>query len=85
MGIYMDLDAHKHTIFVTEIESDGQFGEQNETQNNQYAWDTFRSGYLDLKPETALEISAKGKYVARLLRDIGFFVNVANPSRMPDV
>ena len=42
----------------------------------------FRSRYLDLRPEIALEVSTPGKYIARKLRDIGFSVHLADPSKL---
>ena len=42
----------------------------------------FKSRYLDLKPEIALEVSTSGKYIARKLRDMGFSVHLADPSKL---
>lgn len=64
------------------MENDGTIGEQYEVQNNQDAWDAFRSRCLDLNPDIALEVSTTGKYVARKLRDMGFSVHVADPVKL---
>ena len=42
----------------------------------------FKSRYLDLKPEIALEVSTSGKYIARILRYMGFSVHLADPSKL---
>ena len=36
----------------------------------------------EVKPEIALEVSTTGKYVARMLRDIGLSVHIADPIRL---
>ena len=43
----------------------------------------FKDRYLEHKPEIALEVSTSGKYVTRLLRDMGFSVHMADPSKLP--
>lgn len=64
------------------MESNGTVGEQYEIMNSENAWDVFRSRYMDLKPEIALEVSTTGKYVARMLRDMGFSVHMAEPAKL---
>ena len=80
--ILIGLDLHKRTVFVTELNDDGSINEQYEIANDEESWKGFGSRYLELKPEIALEISTTGKYVARMLRDIGFSVHIADPIKL---
>ena len=80
--IYIGLDVHKRSVYITEMENDGTIGEQYEIANNEESWNAFRDRYFDLKPEIALEVSTTGKYVARLLRDMGFSIHLADPVKL---
>ena len=80
--ILIGLDLHKRTVFVTEMNDDGSINEQYEIANDEESWKGFGSRYLDLKPEIALEVSTSGKYIARILRDMGFSVHKADPIRL---
>jgi transposase len=83
VGIIMGLDVHKRSIYVTELKDDGNKSEQYEMANSEDCWNEFRDRYLNQKPEIALEVSTSGKYVTRLLRDMGFSVHMADPSKLP--
>ncbi len=37
---------------------------------------------MQLKPDIATEMSTSGKYVARLLRDMGFSIHVGDPANL---
>ncbi len=80
--ILIGLDVHKRTVYITEMNEDGSIGEQYEIENTEDSWEDFRSRYLDLRPEIALEVSTSGKYVARKLRDMGFSVHLADPVKL---
>ena len=60
----------------------GSVDEQYEIKNDDGSWNTFRERYLGAKPEIALEVSTTGKYVARLLRDMGFSIHMADPIKL---
>jgi len=64
------------------MNDDGSINEQYEIANDEESWKGFGSRYLELKPEIALEVSTTGKYVARMLRDMGFSVHIADPIRL---
>ena len=81
--IIIGLDVHKHSIYVTELKEDGNIKEQYEIVNSEECWNEFKDRYLSQKPEIALEVSTSGKYVTRLLRDMGFSVHMADPSKLP--
>ena len=83
VGIIIGLDVHKRSIYVTELKDDGNITEQYEMANSEDCWNEFRDRYLKQKPEIALEVSTSGKYVTRLLRDMGFSVHMADPSKLP--
>ena len=61
---------------------DGKIGKQFRMLNDTSSWDEFRDHYLSLKPESSLEVSTSGKYIARMLRDMGFSIHMADPSRL---
>ena len=83
VGIIIGLDVHKHSIYVTELKEDGNINEQYEMANSEDCWNEFKDRYLKQKPEIALEVSTSGKYVTGLLRDMGFSVHMADPSKLP--
>ena len=64
------------------MEEDGTIRENYEIENSEEAWNTFVGRYISVKPEMALEQSTSGKYVARLLRDRGFSVHLADPLKL---
>lgn len=64
------------------MKEDGGIGEQYEMANAEDSWAEFRTRYLYLKPEISLEVSTSGKYVARMLRDMGFSVHLADPVKL---
>lgn len=80
--IYIGLDVHKRSVYITEIENDGTVKEQYQVENSMQSWNAFRERYLPMSPEIALETSTSGKYAARLLRDMGFSIHLADPSRL---
>lgn len=71
IAIYIGMDVHKRTVYITEMEEDGIVCQQYEIENNKDAWDAFISQYLEKRPEIALEMSTSGKYVARVLSNSG--------------
>ncbi len=64
------------------MNDDGSINEQFEIANDEESWKAFGSRCMELKPEIALEVSTTDKYVARMLRDIGFSVHIADPIRL---
>ncbi|MGC8664003.1 MAG: IS110 family transposase [Thermoplasmata archaeon] len=76
------LDVHKDLVYVTQMEEDGKIIEQYEMENREESWSRFVGKYLLEMPEIALEASTSGKYVARLLRDAGFSVHMADPKKL---
>ena len=82
VGIYIGLDVHKSSVYVTAMDEEGNVCESYGIENTESALNAFRSRYLDLRPEIALEVSTSGKYIARKLRDMGFSVHLADPSKL---
>ena len=80
--ICIGLDVHKNSVYATQLKEDGSIGEQYEFKNSEESWLEFKKRYIVLKPEIALEVSTSGKYVARLLRDMGFSVHMADPVKL---
>ena len=76
------LDVHKNTVYVTEMLEDGYVKEQYDIGNDEEAWKEFTEKYSLLKPQIALEVSTSGKYVARMLRNNGFSVHMADASKL---
>ena len=76
------IDVHKRLVNITEMEEDGSVIENYEIENSEESWNAFTERYLSMKPEIALEQSTSGKYVARLLRDRGFSVHIADPVKL---
>ena len=63
-------------------DDDEKIMEQSEIGNNINELEQFRSRYIDLNPEIALEVSTTGKYIAGKLRDMGFHVHLADPFKL---
>ncbi len=64
------------------MNEDGRIVEQYEMPNSDEEWRKFREKYIELKPDIAMEMSTSDKYVARLLRDMGFSVHIADPANL---
>ena len=69
-------------VNITEMDGDGSVRENYEIENNEEAWKAFVERYSGTKQEIALEQSTSGKYVARLLRDRGLSVHLADPVKL---
>ena len=76
------MDVHKRTVYVTELEDNGDVKERYEIVNCDESWQDFIHRYRADEAEIALETSTSGKYAARLLRDNGFSVHLADPSKL---
>ncbi len=59
------------------MKENGELGNLYEIKNDVESWNVFRERYISMKPEIALEVSTSGKYVARMLRDMGFSIQRA--------
>ena len=64
------------------MKENGDVKERYEIVNEESAWTEFRKRYISMKPEISLEVSTSGKYIARKLRDMGFSVHLADPSKL---
>ncbi|MDA8056014.1 MAG: IS110 family transposase [Thermoplasmatales archaeon] len=80
--MWIGLDVHKCSVYITEMKEDGNISEQYEIENKDESWNVFRDRYLEVRPEIALEVSTTGKYVARLLRDMGMKAHIADPVKL---
>ena len=73
------IDAHKLSESVCVTDDDGNIMEEYSMNNTDESWRSFMEKYRESNPKIAVESSTTGKYVARLLRDHGFEVHLANP------
>ena len=80
--ILIGMDVHKRSVYITEMEDNGNVNEQYEIKNDESSWIDFRERYLSKDPEISLEVSTSGKYVAGKLRDMGFSIHLSDPSRI---
>ena len=76
------MDVHKRTVYVTEMNENGEIKERYEIVNCDESWNEFIHRYRTCEVEIALETSTSGKYAARLLRDNNFSVHLADPSKL---
>jgi len=79
------IDVNKESVYVTAIEEDGTIVEQYEMPNNYKEWTKFKEKYLKLKPDIVMEISTSGKYVAGLLKNMGFSIHIADPADLDSI
>ena len=80
--ILIGMDVHKRSVYITEMEDNGNVNEQYEIKNDESSWIDFRERYLSKDPEISLAVSTSGKYVAGKLRAMGFSIHLADPSRI---
>ncbi len=82
VGICIGLDVHKNRVFLTQLKEDGSIAERYEFKNIEESWIEFNKKYMVLNSEIALEISTSGKYVASMLRDMGFSVHLTDAMKL---
>ncbi|MHB1622178.1 MAG: IS110 family RNA-guided transposase [Cuniculiplasma sp.] len=82
---YIGLDVHKRSVYNTLMKEDGSAIKQYEFANTEEEWIKFRDLYLSPENQVGLEMSTSGKYVARMLVDMGFSVHVMDPSKFPQI
>ena len=70
------LITFKSSVFMIEMEDNGDVKEQYEISNDESAWAWFRERYHSMEQEISLEASTSRKYVARKLRDMDFSVHL---------
>jgi len=78
----IEIDVHKKSVYVTAIDEDGMVLEQYEMPNSDEEKRIFREKYIELKTDIAMEMSTFCKYVARLLRNMGFSIHIADPANL---
>ena len=81
--ILIGMDVHKRSVYIIEMEENGDVKERYEIVNNESSLTEFMERYLSMQPEISLEVSTTGKYVAGKLRDMGFSIHMADPSKLP--
>ncbi len=79
------IDMHKESVYVTALDENGTIVERYEMPNNYKEWTKFKEKYLKLKPDIALKMSTSGKYVAGLLKNMGFSVHIADPAALDSI
>ncbi len=81
-GLIIAIDVHKRKEVVCETDDGGKIVKEYEFENTEEEWKTFMDWHRGTGARIALESSTTGKYAARLLRDNGFEVHMANPRKM---
>ncbi len=76
------IDAHKSNASITVMDDIGNIVEKLKVPNSIEVWNNFSAKYLSDKPKIAIESSTAGKYLAKLLRDFGFEIHLANPKEL---
>ena len=76
------IDVHKRKEVVCETDDGGKIVKEYEFKNTEEEWKTFMDRHRGTGARIVLESSTMGKYAARLLRDNGFEVHMANPRKM---
>jgi transposase len=80
--MYIGIDAHKLSESICVTDDAGTIVEEYKMENTQENWNGFMNRYGRECTEIAVEASTSGKYVARLLRDNGFKIHLANPNEL---
>ncbi|WMT49122.1 MAG: hypothetical protein RE472_08635 [Thermoplasmatales archaeon] len=55
--LLIGMDVHKRSVYITELEENGNVKEQYEIVNNESTWTEFKDGYICMKTEISLEVS----------------------------
>jgi transposase len=80
--VKIGVDVHKSMVNITEMVEDGVVIRNYKMQNTEESWNRFAEEHAYQKPDIALEQSTSGKYVARLLRNRGLSVHLADPAKL---
>jgi len=78
--MYIGIDARKLSESIRVTDDAGTIVDEYKIKNTQENWNGFMNRYGRECTEIAVEASTSGKYVARLLRDNGFKIHLANPN-----
>ncbi|MGC8563139.1 MAG: IS110 family transposase [Thermoplasmata archaeon] len=76
------IDIHKRKEVVCETDENGKILNEYAFSNTEKEWNAFMEQHREPGMRIALEASTSGKFAARLLRDHGFEVHMANPRKM---
>ena len=79
------MDVHKHKEVVCETDDSGKIVKEYDFDNTEKEWNAFMDQHRKPGTRIVLEASTSGKFAARLLRDHGFEVHMANPRKMSEV
>ncbi len=75
------IDAHKLSESVCVTDNEGKIVEEYRMDNTEKEWNVFMGKYSK-DSDVVVESSTTGKYVARMLRDNGFRIHLANPKAL---
>ena len=79
------MDVHKRKEAVCETDDSGNIVKEYDFGNTEKEWNAFMDQHRESGTRIALEASTSGKFAARLLRDHGLEVHMANPRKMSEV
>ncbi len=78
---WIGIDAHKSSATIAVMDDNGNVIEMYKVNNDLQAWTTFYLKYSG-NATVAIESSTAGKHIARLLRDFGMDIHIANPNKL---
>jgi len=78
---WIGIDANKSSATIAVMDDNGNVIEMYKVNNNMQAWTTFSLKYSG-NATVAIESSTAGKHIARVLRDFGMDVHLANPNKL---
>ncbi len=78
---WIGIDSHKSSATIAVLDDSGNVIEKYKVSNDLQSWFVFCLKYGD-NASVAIESSTAGKHVARVLRDLGMDMHLANPSKL---
>ena len=83
IDIVIGLDVHKHSVYATVLNDNGDIIAQRNMENNMEIVNGFLFNYKD--HDIVIESSTSGKYLCKELLKLNYKLHLINPSKVPEI
>ncbi|KQB35324.1 IS110 family transposase, partial [Acidiplasma aeolicum] len=80
IDIVIGLDVHKHSVYATVLNDNGELVIQRNTENNISVLDSFLNDYKE--HDIVIESSTSGKYLSKALMKLNYKIHLINPDKI---
>ena len=80
IGIVIGLDVHKHSVYATVLNDNGELVIQRNMENNISVLDDFLNDYKE--HDIVIESSTSGKYLSKELMKLNYKIHLINPDKV---